>query len=211
MKQFKNNEILKQYYLGKASLLEVADAYYKEGYYSAASTFYSTLFNVLRNNDDNIVKSYVCSQCAKCYLNQKQEDLSGWQYSMIYNYLRTAINYNPNNILAYKHLADYYLLRSEVKNAYFTYEYIILNLLDEYYYELTNDDIMYMISKVYEIAESLYIIKYKAFENKIYSFLGKQDYLTQYEYNAIIKILSDHHQKIDAEELNIIESKYIYN
>ena len=211
MKQYKHNDLIKAYYLSEISLLDVADSYFKEGFYSAAATFYSALFNNKRNDSDFEIKSYICSQCAKCYLNQNQGVLSNWQYSTIYNYLQTAINYNPNNILAHKYLADYYLMKERTKDAYFTYEYIILNLLDEYYYDLNNDDIMYMIRKVYEIGELCHIIKYKAFESKIYSFLGNQDYLTQEEYNEIIKIISDHHQKIDEEELNIIESKYIYN
>ena len=54
------------------------------------------------------------------------------------------------------------------------------------------------------------IIKYKTFESKVYQFLGEQNILNQYEYNYLIKKLSDHHSKIDEEELNIIESKYIY-
>lgn len=208
------NDTIKKFYLDEISAVELADAYYNEGLYSAAAGYYQAYISSNKYADINEEKSYCLFRIACCYRLQTNR-LSQWQYQTIYECLRSAINYNPKNYQAYILLIDLLPLQTQKspddlvnkKEEYYLCEYVIMNLLDLVRKKDVND-VAQMIIKFYELAEHFFICKYKCFEKYIMKFLANNSNVISTDlYNSIIESMNSNHKKDDF-EIKIMNNSY---
>lgn len=198
-----DNTYIKSFYNREISSLELADIYFENKLYSAASSLYNISLDSILNTDNFLEKSYCLSQMALCYLKQqKDESYSEWQISMICDMASDAIVFNPNNYIAWYCVGKANELSGKSKEAYYAYSYILMNLL----YDIKEEDeelIYNIIFKTIDIAEQKYIIKYDYFFNNILNwYVNTKNYDFDKYYNIVNKIyehkniLSDYEKKI---------------
>lgn len=199
-----NNEYIKAFYNKEISSLELADIYYENKLYSAASSLYNISLDSILNSNKFEEKSYCFSQMSMCYLmQQKDKDYSEWQLSMIYDMAYDAIVFNTYNYIAWYCLGKANELFNKTKEAYYAYSYILMNLLD--YVKEEDEELIYdIIFNTINIAEQKYIIKYDYFFKKIINwYVNTKNYDFNKYYNLINKIY-EHKNMLSEDEKNIM-------
>lgn len=211
------NKAIIQMYQREIDPYQLADIYLKYKLYSAASTYYVMQLNDLHNckKEEYQLKSYCFGKLAECYYNQQKDHIfSGWQLSLIYDMCKEAIGYDRNNLVAYLILGKCQILRNNIKDAYFTYNDMILNLpnvidFDPQYIPL----FVNVIIEYFNLCELFYIIKYEHIYRNIINFMLKFPWFTYKDIKKVNERYQNHLDKITEYELDIMEGniqKYYY-
>lgn len=200
------NEALKNFYNRKCTALEIADVYFKYKLYSAASSFYNIeLFDIL-NTYEFERKSYCFQKMGECYLNQQSDQaFSNWQLQMIYELFTESLTYDQDNFRSMIGLGKCYMLQNKMKEAYHTYNHLLLSLYK--YTDMTPEeyDIIFDICfTLYDLAEQHFIIKYDYFNNAIVNFFTSINYDSNKIYQLMERI-KQHKDSITQYESNIIK------
>jgi len=205
-------QAIKDLYNHKIQPYELADIYYKNQLYSAASTYYNWEIYDLHNclKIDFQKKSYCFLQLAKCYYNQqKDHHFSNWQLSMIYDMCQEAISYDPQNYQAILLIGLCQIKLERYKEAYFTYNKFILNL-DKYTIQREDYHEIYNLFLVFfDLCEKFYIIKYEYIYKIMMSFVCNCEELNNF--NMINKLharYQNHLKQVQPDEINIIKGNY---
>ena len=201
-----NNTYIKSFYNNELRPLELADIYFENKLYSAASSLYNISLDSILNTNKFDEKSYCLSQMSLCYLKQQKDELySSWQLGMINDMANDAIVLNPNNYIAWYCVGKSYDLWDKKKEAYYAYSYILMNLLD--YIKEEHEHLIYeIIYKVLDIAEMKYIIKYDYFFNKIMVWYIKSKHYDFDRYVDLMNRIYSHKYSLTDDEKNIMNN-----
>ena len=206
MNKIIDNKFIKAFYNKEISSLELAEIYFENKLYSAASSFYNISLDAILNTEKFEEKSYCLSQMSLCYLLQQKDELySSWQLGMINDMAKDAIVFNSNNYIAWYCAGKSCDLSGQNKDAYYCYSYIIMNLLDNIKQE--DEDIIYnMIFRLFDITNEKNIIKYDYFLKKIMNWYINSKKYDFIKYVDLMNKIYDHKIRLNEDEKNIINN-----
>lgn len=197
------------FYQHKLESYDLADIYFKNQLYSAATTYYIQCINELYNCDEFSydIKAYCLYHVALCCYYQKYDfgHLGEWQWQTITQLCKESLTYDKTNFAPYMLLGYFYkdFCNNEI-NEYYIYQDLFVNInkikIDKEY----KDDFMNIIIRYIDIYTNMCKVKYDKLFKKIFNYMNNSDIFTTKDLQLVIDKYNSVMDNISEGELYIM-------